>query len=332
MIKAMGINSIFIIVLLILLGLILGITYYFSLVLPKQDKRQARIQSMGYALHSSLDEAMPSKLIALKETQLEKRLNVFLKQDKSGYGFIRLQLVRSGLKYSLEKLVAIFVIAWVIGTARLYTFTELSLFLSILYGLGITSLIAYFLVKRFQNKRRDQIVDQLSPALDIILRGVRSGSQIDKTFHIVAREIPSPLKEEFEQMNSELDFGADFDKVLHASGLRVNSPDYYFFVTTLIIQRRTGGSLADVLENIIMTLNKTKELKMKVKVFSSEAKTSGYVLAALPVVAMLALLRIKPEYVEFFLYDPLGRKLLMTSIGLIITALITIRRMIKIEV
>lgn len=328
----MGISSILIIVLFILLGLILGITYYFNVILPKQNKIQQRIRSMGYALHGSLDEAMPGNLIALKETQLEKRLNAFLKQDKFGYGFVRLQLMRSGLKYSVEKLAAVFVIAWIIGTVRLYTFAGSYFIQSVLYGLGITALLAYLFIKRLQNKRRDLIVDQLAPALDIILRGVRSGSQIDKTFHIVAREIPSPLKEEFEQMNSELDFGADFDKVLHASGLRVNAPDYYFFVTTLIIQRRTGGSLSDVLENIIMTLTKTKELKMKVRIFSSEAKTSGYVLSGLPVVAMLAMLKIKPEYVEFFLHDPLGRKLLMTSIGLIITALIVIRRMVKIEV
>jgi tight adherence protein B len=321
-----------IIALLILLGLIFIIIYYFMMLLPEEERLTHRIQSMGLSRRNSLNDSIPTSLIAMKETRLEKRLNNFFKKDKYGYGFVQLKLLRSGINQSLEKLIALFIIAWMSLGISAFFLIHLSIFKSTLYTFAATAGLFYLFLNRYEEKRKKMISAHLAPAIEIILRGVRAGSQIDKTFRIVAREAPSPLKEEFEQMNSEIDFGADFDKVLHASAIRVNIPDYYFFITSLIIQRRTGGSLGDVLENIIATLNKSHELRLKIKVFSSEAKTSGYVLSGLPIIALLVLLKIKPEQIEFFLHDPLGQTLFMTAGCLIVLAIVTIRRMIKMDV
>ncbi|MBW8309133.1 MAG: type II secretion system F family protein [Candidatus Paracaedibacteraceae bacterium] len=322
----------FIIALFVLLGLILMIVYYFMVILPAEDRLTHRIQSLGFSRRGGLNENMSTSLIAIKETRLEKRLNNFLKKDRYGYGWVRLKLLRSGINQSLERLIALFSVTWIIVGISAFFLIHLSVMKSVLYALATTIGLSHMLLKRYEEKRKKMISEHLAPAIEIILRGVRAGSQIDKTFRIVAREVPSPLKEEFEQINSEIDFGADFDKVLHASALRVNIPDYYFFITSLIIQRRTGGSLGDVLENIIATLNKSHELRLKIKVFSSEAKTSGYVLSGLPVIAILALLKIKPEQIEFFLHDPLGQTLFLTAGCLIILAMVTIRRMIRMDV
>mgnify|MGYP001035926396 CR=1 FL=1 len=322
----------FIIAVLVLLGLILMIVYYFMVILPAEDRLNHRIQSMSFSRRVGLEGSMPASLIAIKETRLEKRLNNFLRKDRHGYGWVRLKLLRSGITHSLEKLITFFIITSIIVGGSTFFLIHLSIFKSIMWGVALTAVLFHILLKRYEEKRKKMISEHLAPAIEIILRGVRAGSQIDKTFRIVAREVPPPLKEEFEQMNSEIDFGADFDKVLHASAIRVNVPDYYFFITSLIIQRRTGGSLGDVLENIITTLNKSHELRLKIKVFSSEAKTSGYVLSGLPVIAILVLLKIKPEQIEFFLHDPLGQTLFMTAGCLIILAIVTIRQMIKMDV
>lgn len=320
------------IALIFLLGFVLIALYYFFIIKPEEDRLEHRVRTVALSKAIGLEESLSSELIAVKETQLEKRLNNFLRQDKLGYGFVSLKLLRSGLKQSLEKLIGIFVMLWILLSLGGWVILKIELIHSIGYAFVLDMFLFYVFVTHHEEKRKKQIISQLAPAIEIILRGVKAGSQIDKTFHIVARETPAPLKEEFIQMNSELDFGADFDKVLHASALRVNIPDYYFFTSALVIQRRAGGSLSDVLDNIITTLSKSHELRMKIKVFSSEAKTSGYVLSALPILALVVLAKTNPVQVEYFFYNDLGRKLLATATALLITAIITIRKMIKIEV
>ncbi len=318
-------------IVILVIGAYLGF-HHFYISHPQAERVTRRIEKIAQNHHGKFTDLIPEKVLSFKESQLEKRLNSYLKQDGFGYGYVRLKLMRSGLKYTLDKLVGCFFLLWFFVFIVIYWVFKESFNHSFLYGLLGAAIIAHYYVGREESKRKNLIISQLAPALEIILRGVRAGSQIDKTFQIVAREIHSPLKEEFMQMNSEIDFGADFDKVLHASAIRVDIPDYYFFITTLVIQRRTGGSLADVLENIITTLSKSQELRMKIKVFSSEAKASGYVLAALPGVIMAVLWKIKPDQVEFFFKDPLGHKLLVIAISMIIMALVMIKRMIKLDV
>lgn len=319
-----------------LLILILGASIYgyvyFFIQRPNQDKIEKRIAAIAQHHQGKTTELSFDNSTTFKESSLEKRLNSYLKQDGFGYGYVRLKLMRSGLKFTLDKLVGIFFALWGAMFIVTYFIFHPELSSNFFYSLGLSVFLAHFLVSRSETKRKKLIISQLSPALDIILRGVRSGSQIDKTFQIVAREMHSPLKDEFIQMNSEIDFGVDFDKVLHASAVRVDIPDYYFFITTLVIQRQTGGSLADVLENIIATLSKSQELRMKIKVFSSEAKTSGYVLAALPLVIMAVLWRIKPEQVDFLLHDPFGHKMLVIAMSMVVMALIIINKMIKLDI
>ncbi len=306
--------------------------HHFFVHRPKVEHIEKRVETIAQNHQGKSLDILSDKIAAFKESQLEKRLNSYLSQDGFGYGYVRLKLMRSGLKQTLDKLVGIFFLIWAAIFMVFFFIFKLDFNTAFLYSLAGSIVLSHYLINRSETKRKNLIITQLAPALEIILRGVRAGSQIDKTFHIVAREIHSPLKEEFIQMNSEIDFGVDFDKVLHASAIRVDIPDYYFFITTLVIQRQTGGSLADVLENILATLSKSQELRMKIKVFSSEAKTSGYVLAALPAVIMAVLWHLKPEQVYFLLYDSFGRKLLVSAIVMVIMALIIINRMIKLEV
>lgn len=313
--------------------LVLGYGYhYFYILQPKSEKSESRLNKLSKYNPGKNSDFVFEKTSSFRESQLEKRLNSYLKQDGFGYGYVRLKLMRMGIKHTLDKLVGIFFAIWGVCFVIISFLLHQDLQAHFFYSLGAAIFLSHYLISHFEAKRKKLILSQLSPALDIILRGVRAGSQIDKTFQIVAREMHSPLKEEFIQMNSEIDFGADFDKVLHASAVRVDVPDYYFFITTLVIQRQTGGSLSDVLENIIATLSKSKELQMKIKVFSSEAKTSGYVLAALPIVIMGVLWQIKPDQVDFLLNDPFGHKMLVIALSMVGMALFIINKMIKLDI
>jgi len=133
-------------------------------------------------------------------------------------------------------------------------------------------------------------------------------------------------------MLHELDFGIPFEKVIHSAAHRVNVRDFFFFASALIIQRKSGGGLHEVLENIVTMLHKTKEIRMKIKVFSAESKGSAVVLTSIPFVVWAAVMRTNPSYLDFFLHDPLGNKLLILIFGLVAATIISVKKIIKFEV
>lgn len=325
-----NVNLILVAFLIVIVLFCLG--HYFFKAQEQNKKWQSRIESINASRRSTTKNATALSLLTMKESNLERKLNALFSRKSSGQSFIRLKLLRCGIKASTEKLLIIAGLLWVTLAAGLNLIVGTILIYSIVYALIATFFIFSFILNFMQNRRRNEIIKQLSPAIDIILRGVKAGSSIDKTFKLVARETPPPLREEFEQINREIEFGVDYEKILHSAAMRVDVNDFYFFTTALIIQRQTGGSLSEILENIIRVLSQTKELRMKVKLYSSEAKTSGYVLSLLPVVVLVALRFIKPEQFEFYLHDPGGRKIIIVASALIIAGTLVIRRMTNMEV
>lgn len=322
-------------VLLAMVGVLFVIFYtcYYLIEDKKQmQKIKNRLDSVNLVAGSTTTLHSITDIRINRESLLEKKLNAMFSANKTGENLLQLKFYRCGIKLDLKK----------IGTFLLLTYftffiiadflTPIGLIYSILTSLGATIGFSYILLNFLEKRRRKKILAQLSTAVEIILRGIRSGSSVERTFQVVFRELTPPLKNEFNQITKELEFGVSFEKVLHNAATRINVPEFYFFTTALMIQRKSGGSLTDVLENIIHSLNRIQEIRMKIKIYSSEAKTSGYVLACLPVIIWVILMNIKPEHIAFFHEDPLGRKILMIAIGLFLSAFVMIKRMVNLEV
>lgn len=94
----------------------------------------------------------------------------------------------------------------------------------------------------------------------------------------MVKEVDAPLKQEFARIIQQIEFGISFDEALHQAADRVDLSDFYFFTTSLIIQRKAGGSLSEILDNIITSLNRANEIRSKIKVLSAEAKVTAYIL------------------------------------------------------
>lgn len=301
------------------------------------DKKQAqkikkRIESIS-TLTGSTNHINSTSVIRInKESLLEKKLNAILSANKTGENVLQLKLYRCGIKLELKKIGLSLAILWLGFFSILNIMTPLDILYSSLAAIGILMIFIYLGLNFLEKRRRKKILVQLSAAVEIILRGIKAGSSVEKTFQIVARELDSPLEEEFNQITKELEFGVSFEKVMHRVAARINIPEFYFFTAALVIQRKSGGSLSEVLENIITTLNKIHEIRLKIKIYSSEAKTSGYVLACLPAVIWVILMRTKPEHIDFFYTDPLGEKIFYVAIGLFLGAFVMIKRLINLDV
>jgi tight adherence protein B len=185
------------------------------------------------------------------------------------------------------------------------------------------------------NKRRVRLKSfaaQLPDALELVARALRAGHSLGAGMHVVAQEMPSPIAEEFGRVYEEQNLGISVEDSLRNISERVPNLDLRFFVTSVAIQRQTGGDLAEILDKIGHVIRERYRILGQVKALTAEGRLSGVVLIALPFVLFLVMLHIKPDYVQLLWTDPLGIK--MSVFGLIMQVLgaVVIKKIIDIKV
>ena len=301
--------------------------------LDEKKKLSHRIDTvMNHHNHFLVETENFSVFKKTQESLLEKKISQYLRHRPQTENAVRLKLYRAGMSGHLGRLfigMALTSTVLVMIISNVGTFNHgYDIPLGIILAISLTYLALNFLENRFRKK----VTEQLPLAIDIILRGIKSGSSVEKTFTIVVKEIGMPLKEEFSRIIQKIEFGVSFDNALHEAADRVGLSDFYFFSTALIIQRKGGGSLSEILENIIISLNRSNEIRAKIKVFSAEAKVTAYILGSLPIVIWGVMMQFNPTYLDFFRFEEMGHKMLMIAGGLIACAGVMIKQLMKIKV
>ena len=173
----------------------------------------------------------------------------------------------------------------------LFTF---SVVVAAIAGLCAASVPLLWVTKR-RNGRQRQMEDQLPQALDFLSRALRAGHSMSTALALMGEELPRPLGEEFQRAYDQHALGVDMDTVLRQSTRRVESVDYAFFITAILIQRQTGGDLASVLDNIGDMIRGRIKLQKQVKAKTAEGRFTGYVLAVFPMVMFVICYLMNPE-------------------------------------
>jgi len=178
-----------------------------------------------------------------------------------------------------------------------------ALFMATAAGLGLP----HFYVSRLINKRIDRFTLNFPDALDLMVRGLRSGLPITETLGVVAAEVPAPVGEEFRLVTERIKIGKTMDQALQETAERLGTSEIQFFCITLAIQRETGGNLAETLANLGGVLRQRAQMRLKIRAMSSEAKASAWILGALPVIVFGLISWINFNYMSpFFTSDPNG--------------------------
>ena len=184
----------------------------------------------------------------------------------------------------------------------------LSLLLGLLVGLGVPHYVIGKLIKRRVNKFTTNFPD----AIELMVRGLRSGLPITETLGIVASEIPGPVGLEFRLVADKMKIGRTMEAALQDTADRLGTPEFQFFVITLAIQRETGGNLAETLSNLADVLRKRAQMKLKIKAMSSESKASAYIVGSLPFVVFGLVYMVNPGYMAGFFSD---QRLMVAGLG-----------------
>lgn len=179
----------------------------------------------------------------------------------------------------------------------------LAIFLGMFVGLGLPHMVVGQLI----NKRTMKFTVNFPDALELLVRGLRSGLPISETLGVVASEVPGPVGEEFKMVTERIKIGRSMDAALQETADRLGTPEFQFFVISLAIQRETGGNLAETLSNLAEVLRKRAQMKLKIRAMSSESKASAYIIGALPFIVFGLICYINYSYMEpFFTGDPTG--------------------------
>jgi tight adherence protein B len=178
----------------------------------------------------------------------------------------------------------------------------LALGVGLLVGAGLPHMVVNFFIKR----RSTRFTTKFPDAIELLVRGLRSGLPVTETLGVVAQEVPGPVGEEFKMVIERIKIGRTMEESLQETADRLNTAEFSFFCITLAIQRETGGNLAETLSNLADVLRKRAQMKLKIRAMSSESKASAYIVGSLPFIVFSMIYYINPEYIGgFFTEDRL---------------------------
>ena len=175
--------------------------------------------------------------------------------------------------------------------------------LAIFLGLALGLFIPHFAVGYMINRRAAQFNARFPDAIELMVRGLRSGLPISETLNIISGEISGPVGEEFRMVSDKIKIGRTMDEALQLAADRLGTAEFQFFVISLAIQRETGGNLAETLSNLADVLRKRGQMKLKIRAMSSESKASAYIVGSLPFVVFGLVWMVNPGYLEGFFYE-----------------------------
>ncbi|MDX2276488.1 MAG: type II secretion system F family protein [Hyphomonadaceae bacterium] len=177
--------------------------------------------------------------------------------------------------------------------------------------------------------RQKKFSNQLADAIDIIVRGVKSGLPLNQCLRIIAAESPEPLRTEFQNLCDAQAMGVPLDQSMQRMFERMPLPEVNFFSIVLIIQQKTGGNLSESLGNLSTVLRSRKLMKEKVKALSAEAKASAMIIGALPFCVMATVYVTKPDYIMILFTDPMGHVILLGSAIMMGAGIMIMRNMVN---
>lgn len=277
---------------------------------PSAGKVQSRRIEALKERHSGgtgVVEAQMRRILASRETRLDSYFTKLIPNP----ALLRKRIEMTGKDWTLGKYAVgsiciallIALLIWLKGAPIL-----LSLLLGIVAGLGIPHMVVGNLITR----RVAKFTAKFPDAIELLVRGLRSGLPISETLGVVASEVPGPVGVEFRTVADKMKIGRTMEAALQETADRLGTPEFQFFVITLAIQRETGGNLAETLSNLADVLRKRMQMKLKIKAMSSESKASAYIIGALPFLVFGIIYYINPDYMGGFFVD---KRLIVAGIG-----------------
>ena len=291
------------------LVVLLMLVFAFTGPSPERAKTR-RLKSVANRHNGSsgaVVEAQLRRITANRATRVETAFSSFLPNP----ALLRKRLSQTGKTWTVGQygmatlglFIVIALLVWLRGGPIL-----LALGLGVIVGAGLPHLTVGFFVGR----RIKQFTAKFPDAIELLVRGLRSGLPIGETMAVVGAEVDGPVGVEFRSITDKMKIGRTMDAALQDTADRLGTPEFQFFVITIAIQRETGGNLAETLANLATVLRSRTQMKLKIKAMSSESKASAYIVGSLPFIVFGMIWAINASYMYGFFTD---QRLMVAGLG-----------------
>lgn len=291
----------------------------------KQAKRVERLKARG--------QPTTRDALQLRRDQGDRgRIDLLVRRLLPRPELLRERLERTGKSISLGGYGIACLITTLAAIGGLLFGADLSLMMAIPFGLLIGLWGPHYAVGFLAKRHANNFSKHFNQAVGLMIRGIKSGLPITETFQIVGNETPDPVGTEFRQISDQIKLGHPPEQALWDAAKRIDTPELKFLVVTLSIQRETGGNLAETLENLDNVLRRRRQMRLKVRAMSSEARASAMIIGALPFVMVGILSLVNPEYIALLFTTDRGNHLLMAASGSMTFGVGVMTRMVRFDI
>lgn len=300
--------------------------------LVDQRNARARLIKDRLATVQQTPEREPDEELALLRDEQLSKIPAFdtLLRRSERVSAIQDALLQAGMKFRAGNFLLLCVFSGVIaGLATvLYTRNPAIAWAALIIG----GFLPYSVVSYRRQKRFERFEELFPEAIDTLARAVRAGHAFTTAIEMISNEIAEPLATEFRKLFEEQKFGMPVRDALMNLTERVPLVDVKFFVTAVMLQRETGGNLAEILDNLSYVIRERFKIQRQVRVHTAQGRLTMALLMAMPPTVVTILLVFSPDFVRPLFYDPIGHALLVLSIALQTVGYFVIRKIIKIQV
>jgi tight adherence protein B len=298
---------------------------------PSAGKHVARRLEGLRERHSRSTDVVAQAQLKRIYAQRQNRGDGFAKRFIPNPALLQLRLTQTGKSWTLAQYLMVSA-GMAIGISALLILRGVPVLYAVppalLVGIGLPHMVVGKMVKR----RVTTFTNRFPDAIELMVRGLRSGLPISETIGIVADELPAPVGTEFRSVSDKMRIGRTMDAALQETATRLGTPEFQFFVISLAIQRETGGNLAETLSNLADVLRKRAQMKLKIRAMSSESKASAWIVGSLPFIVFILIWFINGTYMQNFFTEP--RLMIAGGIGMVWMAIgaFIMSRMVNFEI
>jgi tight adherence protein B len=271
------------------------------------DRRLQKVKNRYNGSGEAIIETQMRKITNNRDTKMDSFVQRILPRP----ALLRKRLDMTGKNWTLGKYATTSLVIMLV-VASVAIFKGAPIPLGLVAGIAIGLGIPHKLVGMQISKRTKMFNVKFPDAIDLMVRGLRSGLPISETLGIVSSEIADPVGVEFRGVNDRIRIGKTMELALEETAERIGTPEFQFFCITLAIQRETGGNLAETLSNLSEVLRKRAQMKLKIKAMSSESKASAYIIGVLPFMVFGIIYFVNSGYMGQFFTD---QRLIVAGLG-----------------
>jgi tight adherence protein B len=320
----------------ILLLVFVGVFVVIALLLTAggtnaSQQAERAIANLDAALASGSRET-GDQIVDLRKSELLSAvpwINRWLVQLEVG-SRLRIILYQSGLKWTAGALIMMSAVCFIIPAYLVYSRTGVFIFavlIGLLLGMAPLAFVLHKRTKRFQ-----MIEQELPESLDLMVSALRAGHSLVAALRLVAYESPEPISSEFRICFDEQNYGLELRTAMENLVNRVPLQDLRIVVTAILIQKESGGNLAEVLDKCSYVIRERFRLRRQVRVHTAQGRMTGWILSFLPVVLGIGLYLLNPQTMSVLWTRPIGVKLLVASAIMTLTGALIIRKIVNMDV